>query len=30
MRWTWKLQIAILAITSAFLAFAVWIRFGPF
>jgi uncharacterized ion transporter superfamily protein YfcC len=30
MRWTWKLQIAILIITSAFLAFAVKIRFGPF
>jgi uncharacterized ion transporter superfamily protein YfcC len=30
MRWTWKLQLAILAITSAFLAFAVKINFGPF
>jgi uncharacterized ion transporter superfamily protein YfcC len=30
MAWTWKLQIAILLITSAFLAFAVQIRFGPF
>ncbi|MDR2952465.1 MAG: AbgT family transporter [Treponema sp.] len=30
MRWTWKLQIAILIITSAFLAFAVKIAFGPF
>ena len=30
MRWTWKLQIVILAITSAFLAFAVKIGFGPF
>ncbi|GHV94419.1 C4-dicarboxylate ABC transporter [Spirochaetia bacterium] len=30
MRWTWKLQIAILIITSAFLAFAVKIKFGPF
>ena len=30
MAWTWKLQIAILFITSAFLAFAVWIGFGPF
>ncbi|MDR2661803.1 MAG: hypothetical protein LBC31_02265 [Treponema sp.] len=30
MAWTWKLQIAILFITSAFLAFAVYIRFGPF
>jgi len=30
MRWTWKLQIAILLITSAFLAFAVRIGFGPF
>jgi uncharacterized ion transporter superfamily protein YfcC len=30
MRWTWKLQIAILLITSAFLAFAVKTGFGPF
>jgi uncharacterized ion transporter superfamily protein YfcC len=30
MAWTWKLQIVILLITSAFLAFAVRIRFGPF
>jgi len=30
MRWTWKLQLAILVITSAFLAFAVKIGFGPF
>ncbi|MDR1930048.1 MAG: hypothetical protein LBQ44_05385 [Treponema sp.] len=30
MAWTWKLQAAILVITSAFLAFAVAIRFGPF
>jgi uncharacterized ion transporter superfamily protein YfcC len=30
MRWTWKLQIAILVITSAFLAFAVKTGFGPF
>ena len=30
MRWTWKLQLAILAITSAFLAFAVKTGFGPF
>ena len=30
MAWTWKLQIAILFITSSFLAFAVWIGFGPF
>jgi uncharacterized ion transporter superfamily protein YfcC len=30
MAWTWKLQIAILFVTSAFLAFAVWIGFGPF
>jgi uncharacterized ion transporter superfamily protein YfcC len=30
MAWTWKLQIAILFITSAFLAFAVRIGFGPF
>jgi uncharacterized ion transporter superfamily protein YfcC len=29
-RWTWKLQVAILVITSAFLAFAVKIGFGPF
>ena len=28
--WTWKLQIMILAITSAFLALAVAIGFGPF
>jgi uncharacterized ion transporter superfamily protein YfcC len=30
MVWTWKLQIIILLITSAFLAFAVKIAFGPF
>ncbi|MFA6507835.1 MAG: hypothetical protein WCT14_17160, partial [Treponemataceae bacterium] len=30
MRWTAMLQVAILAITSLFLAFAVLIRFGPF
>jgi uncharacterized ion transporter superfamily protein YfcC len=30
MRWTWKLQAAILIITSAFLTFAVKTRFGPF
>jgi len=30
MRWTWKLQLAILVITSLFLAFAVKIGFGPF
>jgi uncharacterized ion transporter superfamily protein YfcC len=30
MRWTWKLQIAILIITLTFLAFAVQIQFGPF
>jgi uncharacterized ion transporter superfamily protein YfcC len=30
MAWTWKLQIVILALTSAFLAFAVKIGFGPF
>ncbi len=30
MKWTWKLQLVILAVTSAFLAFAVAIRFGPF
>jgi uncharacterized ion transporter superfamily protein YfcC len=29
-RWTWKLQLLILIITSAFLAFAVKIGFGPF
>jgi uncharacterized ion transporter superfamily protein YfcC len=28
--WTWKLQAAILVVTSAFLAFAVSIGFGPF
>jgi len=30
MRWTWKLQLAILLITSVFLAVAVKIKFGPF
>jgi uncharacterized ion transporter superfamily protein YfcC len=30
MAWTWKLQLLILLITSAFLAFAVKIGFGPF
>ncbi len=30
MRWTWKLQLVILAVTSVFLAFAVAIQFGPF
>jgi uncharacterized ion transporter superfamily protein YfcC len=30
MRWTWKLQLLILVITSVFLAFAVKIGFGPF
>jgi uncharacterized ion transporter superfamily protein YfcC len=30
MAWTWKLQLVILAITSAFLAFAIAIGFGPF
>ena len=30
MRWTWKLQLAILALTSAFIAIAVKIGFGPF
>jgi len=30
MAWTWKLQIIILLITFAFLAFAVKIGFGPF
>ncbi|MDR1319005.1 MAG: AbgT family transporter, partial [Treponema sp.] len=29
-RWTWKLQLVILILTSAFLAFAVKIGFGPF
>ncbi|WP_083819889.1 hypothetical protein [Gracilinema caldarium] len=28
--WTWKLQLIILAVTSAFLALAVAIHFGPF
>jgi uncharacterized ion transporter superfamily protein YfcC len=28
--WTWKLQAAILALTSVFLAIAVVIHFGPF
>jgi uncharacterized ion transporter superfamily protein YfcC len=30
MRWTWKLQIVILALCSLFLAFAVKTGFGPF
>jgi uncharacterized ion transporter superfamily protein YfcC len=30
LRWTWKLQLAILVLTSAFLAFAVKTGFGPF
>jgi uncharacterized ion transporter superfamily protein YfcC len=30
MAWTWKLQALILVVTSAFLAFAVSIGFGPF
>ncbi|MDR3337282.1 MAG: hypothetical protein LBT16_08775 [Treponema sp.] len=30
MHWTWKLQLGILLTTSAFLAFAVLIHFGPF
>lgn len=30
MRWTWKLQLVMLGVTVAFLAFAVLIRFGPF
>jgi uncharacterized ion transporter superfamily protein YfcC len=30
MRWTWGLQLAILAITSVFLVVAVKIGFGPF
>jgi uncharacterized ion transporter superfamily protein YfcC len=29
-RWTWKLQAAMLLLTVAFLAFAVSIKFGPF
>ena len=29
-RWTWKLQLIMLAVTSAFLAFAVKTGFGPF
>ena len=29
-RWTWKLQLVILVITSAFLVFAVKTGFGPF
>jgi uncharacterized ion transporter superfamily protein YfcC len=29
-RWTWKLQLAILIVTSIFLAVAVQIAFGPF
>ena len=29
-RWTWKLQIVILAVTSIFLAIAVKIGYGPF
>jgi uncharacterized ion transporter superfamily protein YfcC len=28
--WTWKLQLVILFLTAAFLAFAVKIGFGPF
>jgi len=30
LRWTWKLHIAILAVTSIFLVIAVKISFGPF
>lgn len=30
MAWTWKLQLAMLAVTGAFLAFAVFIGYGPF
>lgn len=30
MAWTWKLQLIMLALTSAFLAFAVAVGFGPF
>jgi len=30
LRWTWKLHIAVLVITSIFLAIAVKINFGPF
>jgi uncharacterized ion transporter superfamily protein YfcC len=30
MAFTWKLQLIILALTSAFLALAVAIHFGPF
>lgn len=30
MRWTWKLQLLMLALTGGFLAFAVAIGFGPF
>lgn len=30
MRWTWKLQVLILAVTSIFLGIAVAIHFGPF
>ncbi|MDR0684160.1 MAG: hypothetical protein LBF83_03430 [Spirochaetaceae bacterium] len=30
MAWTWKLQVVILVVTSAFLAFAVSMGFGPF
>ena len=29
-RWTWKFQVLLLFVTSAFLAFAVKIGFGPF
>jgi uncharacterized ion transporter superfamily protein YfcC len=30
MHWTWKLQLAVLAVCAAFIAFAVAIHFGPF
>ena len=30
LRWTWKLQLAVLVITSIFLVIAVKINFGPF
>jgi uncharacterized ion transporter superfamily protein YfcC len=30
LRWTWKLQVVILVITSIFLAIAVKINYGPF
>ncbi len=30
MRWTWKLQLMVLVLTSVFLAIAVAIKYGPF